>query len=100
MYFQKLLFLLITVLQRPNKYLLLVVKHSYKFMAVSIAVFFFNVLPLLPGTIAEVYAQEVSPALVLAMFSYLLLIFAASLSFWQVADQCTIKLKNRFDIEP
>lgn len=86
---------------KPHKNALRVIKFVYRGMAVSIAGFIaYKIFPLVPGATSEVFQGLVPWPMLLVTVSYLILMYAGSLMFWQVADNCTIQLKNRFNVGP
>lgn len=86
---------------KSHKNVLRLAKFFYRFLAISISGFFsYKIAPLLPGAFLEAIHGLVPAPLIIVTLSYLLLIFAGSLMYWQVTDNCTIQLKNRFDIAP
>jgi len=85
----------------PHKNVLKVIKFIYRGSAISTTGFIsYNVFPLIPGATAEVIQGLVPWPMVVVTISYLVLMYVLSLMFLQVADNCTIQLKNRFNLAP
>lgn len=86
---------------RPHKRVLQLIRLFYRSLAVSISGFLsYKIAPLFPGAFSEAIHGLVPAPLMLAMTGYLMLMFAGSLMFWKVADNCTIQLSNRFNLVP
>lgn len=97
----KIVLILFSVLLRPNKILLKIIKLLYRGSAVSTVCFLIcKIPPLVPGATSEVLQGLAPWPMVVITLSYLVLIYAGSLMCWQVADNCTIQLKNRFNADP
>ena len=95
------LLVIFTVILKPHRNILKGIKLAYRSLAVAIMGFFsYKIFPLVPGAASEVAQGLVPLPMLIVTLSYLLLIYAGCLMFWRVSDQCTIQLKNRFNIEP
>ena len=100
-YALNLLLITCAVILLPHKNVLMAIKWVYRGLAVAISGFLsIELAPLVPDALSEIMQGSIPLPVVIFTVSYLILIYAASLMFWQVADNCTIQLKNRFNIEP
>ena len=95
------LLVVLSAILKPHKNSLRLIKIVNRTLAVSVAGFIsYKVAPLVPGAASEVIQGLVPAPMVLVTISYLLLMYAGSLTFWRAADNCTIQLKTRFNIDP
>lgn len=88
--------LLITLLSKPRKEILKVVKYIYRYAAIKIAILFFLITPYFWGAAQEVISGQVPLLTVLVALLYIGVFKFIAKQFWSVADACTIQLDKRF----
>ncbi len=89
--------LLITLLTKPRQEILKVVKLSYRYAAIKIAIFFAAITPYLWGAVQEVFAGQVPLLTALVVLIYMGIFYFSAKQFWSVSDACTIQLDKRFN---
>lgn len=93
--------IIVAAILKPHRNVLMMIKLINRLLAIAIAGFLSQkVFPMAPEVIPEVLSELVPWPMLTVTVSYIILMYAASLTFWQAADNCTIQLKNRFNVDP
>lgn len=93
--------IIVAAILKPHKKILIMIKLINRLLAIVIAGFLSQkVFPMVPEVIPEILNGLVPWPMLTVTVSYIILMYAASLMFWQAADNCTIQLKNRFNVDP
>ncbi len=89
--------LIITILQKPNRYFLLLIKYAFKYIDRSIKLLFFTFSDQLLDAALAVHTEQIPLAQVLFVLFYLASMLFVKVCLKNISKQCSVQLKTRFN---